>query len=84
MLDKQDIIIFVLAIIFMTIAAYNIDSFFVQQGVWKMERKFEITIQTDVNDPYEPNEKELREFLQLCLSRIRGQCANALANRSWN
>lgn len=31
MLDKQDIIIFVLAIIFMTIAAYNIDSFFVVQ-----------------------------------------------------
>ena len=31
MLDKQDIIIFVLAIIFMTIAAYNIDSFIVVQ-----------------------------------------------------
>ena len=29
-----------------------------------MERKFEITIQTDVNDPYEPNEKELKEFLR--------------------
>lgn len=31
MIDKQDILIFVLVIIFMTIAAYNIDSFFVVQ-----------------------------------------------------
>lgn len=29
MLDKQDIIIFILAMIFMTIAAFNIDRFFV-------------------------------------------------------
>lgn len=31
MLDKQDIIIFIIAIIFMTIIATNIDSFFVVQ-----------------------------------------------------
>ena len=31
MLDKEEMIIFVLAIIFMMIAAYNIDSFFVVQ-----------------------------------------------------
>ena len=41
-----------------------------------MERKFEITIQTDVNDPYEPNEKELREFLQLCLSPRKYQLSD--------
>ena len=45
-----------------------------------MERKFEITIQTDVNDPYEPNEKELREFLQLCLSPRKYQLSDHFVN----
>jgi len=31
MLDKEDIIIFIIAIIFMTVIATNIDSFFVVQ-----------------------------------------------------
>ena len=45
-----------------------------------MKRKFEIVIETDADDPHEPNEKELREFIQLCLSPRKYQLSDRFTN----
>ena len=45
-----------------------------------MKRKFEIVIETDADDPHEPNEKDLREFIQLCLSPRKYQLSDRFMN----
>ena len=44
------------------------------------KRKFEIVIETDPYDEYEPSEKELREFVKLCLSPRKYQLSDRFIN----
>ena len=44
------------------------------------KRKFEIVIETDPYDEYEPSEKELREFVKLCLSPRKYQMSDRFIN----
>ena len=45
-----------------------------------MKRKFEVVIETNADDKYEPSEKELREFIKLCLSPRKYQLSDRFKN----
>jgi hypothetical protein len=44
------------------------------------KRKFEVVIVTDPYDEHEPSEKDLREFIQLCLSPRKYQLSDRFTN----